>query len=142
MFVAAGTYTETPQPLGVEVRPGSESRADAKEGYPGTWEISLSPCLGKPEEGTRSKQKSPARAWCAPTRMGAKPGGRRCSMVSAARRKRNAVKRTVRSRSAFTVPEKRGNHTRRDPVEEREASDRRTVGGKHERIRWNPKNTC
>ncbi len=40
----------------VEVPPGSKNRANTNKGHPGTWEISLSPCLRKPEKGHRRKK--------------------------------------------------------------------------------------
>jgi hypothetical protein len=43
--------------LGAEARPGSESRANAQEGYPGTWETSLLPLTQRGAWGGTAEQR-------------------------------------------------------------------------------------
>ena len=66
--------TETPQGPGVEVRPGSESRANGRKGFLGTCEIRLSPSEKSQQQGDtgrttpRRAERDPA--FCASERAG------------------------------------------------------------------------
>ena len=54
-FCASGGSTETPREPGVEVRPGSESRANGRKGFLGTCEIRLSPSEKSQKVGDTGK---------------------------------------------------------------------------------------
>ena len=109
-----GDSIEASKWLDAEIPSGSESRANANEGYPGTWEISLIPCLRRLDEGYQ-RMKPLA---CGQKRHDARvEQGVRTQAVNgiAERRKRSEAKRSTRSRSALTVLMKRGNQTQQEP---------------------------
>jgi hypothetical protein len=52
----SGGDTEALKWPDAEVPSGSENRANACKGHPGTWEVSLSPCLRERHQGYRDKK--------------------------------------------------------------------------------------